>query len=163
MPICTSGTQCPLYSAASLAPHANPPRHIILTPGRPVMFREPHFIRSSMQAGTTPIFKVFGMTGPSTNWESNPQNLLVGARFPLSSFYNQQALLRAYSSPGGSIRSPHPRSPRGFYSRLVYLKKIYLFTENIAALLWNTCCFVPIQFFSLPPPLLRYNRWKQKA
>ena len=44
MPICSSGTQCPLYSAASLGqhvigPHANPPSHIILTPGRPVMFR----------------------------------------------------------------------------------------------------------------------------
>ena len=31
------------------------------------------------------IFHIFGMTGPSTNRESNPQNLLVGARSPLSS------------------------------------------------------------------------------
>ena len=40
-----------------------------------VMFRGPHFIISTMQAGLTPIFKIFGMTGPSTNRESNPQNL----------------------------------------------------------------------------------------
>ena len=43
MSICSGGTQCPLYSAASLGlyvigPHSNPPSHIILTPGRPVMF-----------------------------------------------------------------------------------------------------------------------------
>ena len=43
--------------------HAHPPSHIILTPGQPVMFRGPHFIISTMQAWTTPIFKVFGMTG----------------------------------------------------------------------------------------------------
>ena len=48
------------------------------------MFRGPHFIIRTMQAGTYPIFKVFGMTGPSSNRESNPQNLLVGARSPLS-------------------------------------------------------------------------------
>ena len=33
------------------------------------MFHGLHFI-STMQAGTTPIFKVFGMTGPSPNQES---------------------------------------------------------------------------------------------
>ena len=38
MPICSSETQCPLYSAASLGkhvigPHANLNSHIILTPG----------------------------------------------------------------------------------------------------------------------------------
>ena len=87
------------------------PSHTILTPGRPVMFCGPHFIISTMQAGTTPIFKVFGMTGPSTNQESNPQILLVSAGSPLSS--NQQGLLRTYLSPGSSIRSPHPGSPRG--------------------------------------------------
>ena len=30
------------------------------------MFRGPHFIMSNMQAGTTPIFKVFGMTSQRT-------------------------------------------------------------------------------------------------
>ena len=44
----------------------------------------PHFIISTMQAGTTPIFNGFGMTGPSSNRESNPQNLLVSARSSLS-------------------------------------------------------------------------------
>ena len=72
MSICSSETQCPLYSAASLGqhvigPHANPPSHIILTPGRPAMFRGPYLIVSTMQAGTTFIFKVFGMTVPITN------------------------------------------------------------------------------------------------
>ena len=28
-------------------------------------------------------------------------------------FYDQQGLLRTYSLPGSSIRSPHPGSPRG--------------------------------------------------
>ena len=45
----------PLQALSSF--HANPPRHIILTPGRPVMIRGPHFIISTMQAGTTPILK----------------------------------------------------------------------------------------------------------
>ena len=40
----------------NIGPHANPPSHIILTPGPPVMFRGPYFILSTMQAGTTPIF-----------------------------------------------------------------------------------------------------------
>ena len=34
------------------------------------MFRGPYFILSTVQAGTTTLL-VFGMTGPSTNWESN--------------------------------------------------------------------------------------------
>ena len=79
MPICSSGTQCPLYSAAPLGlhvigPHANLPSHIILTPRQPVMFLGPYFITSTMQAETTAILNVFGMTGPSTHRELNPQN-----------------------------------------------------------------------------------------
>ena len=66
MPICSSGTQCPLYSAASpgqhvTGPYGIPPSHIILTPGRPVMFHGPHFLLSAKQAATTTIFRVFGM------------------------------------------------------------------------------------------------------
>ena len=49
------------------------------------MFRGAYFIVNTMQAGTTPIFNVFGMTGPSSNRESNPQILLVSAGSPLSS------------------------------------------------------------------------------
>ena len=49
------------------------------------MFHGPSFIVSTMQAGTTPIFNIFDMTGPSSNRESNPQNLLVSAGSPLSS------------------------------------------------------------------------------
>ena len=63
---------------------SNPPSHIILTPGRPVLFLGPYFIVSTMQAGTTPIFNVFGMTGPSSNRESNPS---------IVAFYDQQGLL----------------------------------------------------------------------
>ena len=99
VPICSSRTQCPVYSVASLGqhvigPHANPPSHIIRTPGQPVMFRGPHFNMSTVQAGTTPIFKVFSMTWPSTNRESNPQNLLVSTRSPLAivALYDQQDL-----------------------------------------------------------------------
>ena len=51
VPMYRSGTLCLLYSAASLGkhvigPHANPPSHIILTPGRPVMFHGPHFMQA---------------------------------------------------------------------------------------------------------------------
>ena len=82
------------------------------------MFCGPNFIISTMQAGITPVFKVVGMTGPSTNWESNPQNLLGQCWVPpIVAFYDQQGLLRAYSLPGSSIRSPHPGSPRGHYNR----------------------------------------------
>ena len=44
----------------------------------------PYFIVSTMQAGNTPIFNIFGMTGPNSNWESHTQNLLVGAMSHLS-------------------------------------------------------------------------------
>ena len=34
---------------------------------------------------------------------------------PIVAFYNQQGLLRAYSAPGSSIRSPHPGPPQVFF------------------------------------------------
>ena len=43
------------------------------------MFRGPYFILSTIQAGTTPIFNVFGMTGPSTKRKLNPEHHLVPA------------------------------------------------------------------------------------
>ena len=46
------------------------------------MFCGRHYNVSTMQGGTTPILNVFGMTGPSSNRESNPQILLVSARSP---------------------------------------------------------------------------------
>ena len=65
-----------------------------------------------MQAGTTPIFNIFGMIWPSTNQELNPQNHLVSAESPHSvAFYDHQWLLRAYLSPGQGapmIRRPYP-------------------------------------------------------
>ena len=119
MPICSSGTQCPLYSAASLGyhvigPHANPPSHIILTPGRPVMFRGPTLIVSTMQEETTPIFKRLWYDWTQQQPGIEPTNPLGQCWVPpIVAFYDQQGLLRTYSLPGGSIRSPHPGSPRG--------------------------------------------------
>ena len=119
MPICRSGTQCPLYSAASLGehvigPHANPPSHIILTPGQPVMFRGPSFIVSTMQEETTPIFKRLWYDWTQQQPGIEPTNPLGQCWVPpIVAFYDQQELLRTYSSPGSSIRSPHPGSPRG--------------------------------------------------
>ena len=104
------GTRCPLYSATSLGyhvigPHAYPPNHIILTPGQRVMCYGTYFIMSTMQEGTSPIFKVFGMTGPSTNRKSNPQNLLASAESPLSSPFT---ISRGYCRP-----SRHEGAPSG--------------------------------------------------
>ena len=76
------------------------------------MFRGPHFIVSTMQAGTTPIFNVFGMTGPSSNRESNPQILLVSAGSPLSLPFT---ISRGYWGPirhqGAPSGAPNPGSP----------------------------------------------------
>ena len=63
---------CHTRTYQELAKYANPPCHIILTPGWPVLFCGPSFIVSTLQAGTTPILIVFGMTGPSTKRELNP-------------------------------------------------------------------------------------------
>ena len=85
------------------------------------MFHGPYFILSAMQVGTTPIFNVFGMTGPSSNRESNPQNLLVRTGSPyrrlLQSAGATQDLyvtreLHQEPPPRSSIRSPHPGSPQ---------------------------------------------------
>ena len=136
MPICSSGTQCPLYSAASLGkhvigPHANPPSHIILTPGRPVMFHGPYFILSTMQAGTTPIFNVFGMTGHSTNEESNPLNLLVSAGSPLSLPFRSAGATEDLFDTGSSIRSPHPGPLRVIWNITCY-KTVSIATRTLA-------------------------------
>ena len=90
----------------------HPCSHIILTPGQPVMFRGPSFIVSTMQAGTTHIFNVFGMTGPSSNQESNPQILLVSAGSPLSSPFTISrgylVSIRHQGAPSGApIPDPH--------------------------------------------------------
>ena len=114
MPICSSGTQCPLYSAASLGkhvidPHANPPSHIILTPGRPVMFRGPYFIVSTMQEDTTPIFKLlwYDWTQQQPGIEpTNPHG---------QCWYDQQGILRSYSYQGAPSGAPSP-DPQGVES-----------------------------------------------
>ena len=106
MPICSSGTRCPLYSAASLGKHvigehANPPSHIILTPGRPVIFRGPSFIVSNMQEETTPIFKCLWYDWTQYQPGIEPTNPLGQCWVPpIVAFYDQQGLLRTYLSPG---------------------------------------------------------------
>ena len=77
------------------------------------LFCGPHFIVNTMQAGTTPIFNVFGMTGPSSNRESNPQILLVSAGSPLLSPFT---ISRGYWGPiryqGAPSEAPTP-DPHG--------------------------------------------------
>ena len=94
-------------------PHANSPSQIILTLGRPVMFRGPYFILSTMQAGTTHIFKVFGMTGPSTNQESNPQNHLVGAKSPYRRLLRSAGATEDLFVTKGLHQEPPPGFPWG--------------------------------------------------
>ena len=76
------------------------------------MFRGPFFIVSTMQAGTTPTFNVFGMNWTQQQPGIEPTKPLGQCLFPpFFAFYDQQWLLRAYSSPGSSIRSSKPRPP----------------------------------------------------
>ena len=77
------------------------------------MFRGPHFIISTMQAETIPIFKVFGMTGPSTNLESTPQNLLVGARSPYRRLLRSAGATKDLFVSRGLLQEPPPRIPTG--------------------------------------------------
>ena len=78
------------------------------------MFRGPSFIVSTMQEETTPIFKRLWYDWTQQQPGIEPTNPL-GQRWvpPIVAFYDQQGLLRTYSLPGGSIRNPHPGSPRG--------------------------------------------------
>ena len=97
-----------------IGPPANTPSHIILTPGRPVMCRGPSFIVSTMQEETTPIFKRLWYDWTQQQPGIEPTNPLGQCWVPpIVAFYDQQGLLRTYSLPGSSIRSPHPGSPRG--------------------------------------------------
>ena len=56
-----------------------------------------------MQAGSTTIFNIFGMTGPSSNQESNPQILLVSAGVTEDLFVTR-----------GLHQEPPPRTPTGY-------------------------------------------------
>ena len=78
------------------------------------MFRGPSFIVSTMQEETTPIFKRLWYDWTQQQPGIEPTNPLGQCWVPpIVAFYDQQGLLRTYSLPGGSIRSPHPGSPRG--------------------------------------------------
>ena len=79
------------------------------------MFRGPSFIVSTMQEETTPIFKRLWYDWAQQQPGIEPTNPLGHCWAPpIVAFYDQQGLLRTYSLPGGSIRSPHPGSPRGW-------------------------------------------------
>ena len=78
------------------------------------MFHGPSFIVSTMQEETTPIFKHLWYDWTQQQPGIEPTNPLGQCWVPpIVAFYDQQGLLRTYSLPGGSIRSPHPGSPRG--------------------------------------------------
>ena len=80
------------------------------------MFRGPSFIVSTMQEETTPIFKRLWYDWTQQQPGIEPTNPLGQCWVPpIVAFYDQQGLLRTYSLPGGSIRSPHPRAPRGLH------------------------------------------------
>ena len=77
------------------------------------MFRGPSFIVSTMQEETTPIFKCLWYDWTQQQPGIEPTNPLGQCWVPpIVAFYDQQGLLRTYSSLGSSIRSPHPGSPR---------------------------------------------------
>ena len=77
------------------------------------MFRGPSFIVSTMQEETTPIFKRLWYDWTQQQPGMEPTNPLGQCWVPpIVAFYDQQGLLRTYSLPGSSIRSPHPGSPR---------------------------------------------------
>ena len=78
------------------------------------MCRGPSFIVSTMQEETTPIFKRLWYDWTQQQPGIEPTNPLGQCWVPpIVAFYDQQGLLRTYSLPGSSIRSPHPGSPRG--------------------------------------------------
>ena len=78
------------------------------------MFCGPSFIVSPMQEETTPIFKRLWYDWTQQQPGIEPTNPLCQCWVPpIVAFYDQQGLLRTYSLPGGSIRSPYPRSPQG--------------------------------------------------
>ena len=79
------------------------------------MFRGPSLIVSTMQEETTPIFKRLWYDWTQQQPGIKPTNPLGQCWVPpVFAFYDQHGLLRTYSLPGGSIRSPHPGSPRGW-------------------------------------------------
>ena len=88
------------------------------------MFRGPSFIVSTMQEETTPIFKRLWYDWTQQQPGIEPTNPLGQCWVPpIVAFYDQQGLLRTYSLPGSSIRSPHPGSPRGQADRTKGLPK----------------------------------------
>ena len=82
------------------------------------MIRGPSFIVSTMQEEITPIFKRLWYDWTQQQPGIEPTNPFGQCWVPpIVAFYDQQGLLRTYSLPGSSIRSPHPGSPRGHASR----------------------------------------------
>ena len=92
------------------------------------MFRGPSFIVSTMQEETTPIFKRLWYDWTQQQPGIEPTNPLGHCWVPpIVAFYDQQGLLRTYSLPGASIRSPHPGSPRGVFFRRCYIQNPFCF------------------------------------
>ena len=112
-----SGPSSLRSNLSSLRPGLSSPTYrfiTIPTPGRPVMFCGPSFIVSTMQEETTPIFKRLWYDWTQQQPGIKPTNPLGQCWVPpIVAFYDQQGILRTYSLPRGSNRSPHPGSPRG--------------------------------------------------
>ena len=107
------------------------------------MFRGPSFIVSTMQEVTTPIFKRLWYDWTQQQPGIEPTNPLGQCCVPpIVAFYDQQGLLRTYSLPGGSIRSPHPGSSRVSWS--LFLCWISLTSGQLINQLFPDCtrsCF----------------------
>ena len=90
-----------------MGPHATPPSHIILTPGRPVMFYDSHFFLTPIQAGTTTTFNIFSITLVNQSGIKPISQCWVP---PIVAFYRKQGLLKA-DWPQSGAGTPNP--PKG--------------------------------------------------
>ena len=96
-----------------------------------------------------PFLNVFGMTGPSSNQESNPQILLVSAGSPLSSPFT---ISRGYWGPvhyqgtpsGAPTLDPHGAIPVTLYSHRA--DQLYFVVPTS---LWVPCKQGPLPFFKV--------------
>ena len=105
-----------------------------------------------------PFFNVFGMTGPSSNRESNPQILLVSAGSPLSSPFT---ISRGYWGPiryqGAPLEAPTPdpqgRAPTGNWThRTTWSLLSFPYRSLLRSAEATEGLFVTRQLHQEPPP-----------
>ena len=126
------------------------------------MFRGPSFIVSTMQEETTPIFKRLWYDWTQQQPGIEPTNPLGQCWVPpIVAFYDQQGLLRTYSLPGGSIRSPHPGSPRDRVLNLCNMGYFYTYCRyHCKAMVQCYCACAPkiVMYFAISLGLVRAVR-----